>query len=362
MDDSRPWPNPFSGAPGAAPPHLAGREKHIERLERTLSRFRDFDPARPSYQWPVLIGPRGTGKTVLLNEFRRRIAASATDACIYVTSPMIDADASAIIGSVERELGLATDQVRAPHLRLLTCCEAAPVALLIDEAHMFAPAAAAELLNVAQIVCGQAPLLLTLAGTPHLSTLLDAAGATFQERCDFVGVGCLAQEEARDAIAVPLASHEPPLQADSAVLDAVADDCGGYPYFVSLWGEELFAAMTANTTTVASGRIYSAAKAEVDAKRVGFYGRRFDEIESVGLLGVAAALADAFADAKRLEARDIRAVIAHARPPTDDPDFDDRALATFVELGYVWRPPGTETFESGIPSFMSYLAERAVPP
>ena len=360
MDDDREWqPNPFSGAPGAAPPYLAGRVRHIERLERALARFRDFDPAQPSYQWPVLVGPRGTGKTVLLNELQRRIAAASTGACIYTTSPMIDADASTIIGAVECELGLATNPKRRPHLRLRGCCEAAPVAILIDEAHTLAATSTAELLNVAQIVCGQAPLLLTLAGTPHLSTLLDAAGATFQERCDFIGVGRLARKDSRDAIAVPLARHEPPLQASSLVLDAVAEDSGGYAYFVSLWGEELFAAMTANATTVAGRGIYRAAKAEVDAKRIGFYGRRFDEIDSVGLLGVAAALAEAFADAERLEARDLRTVIAHARPPTDDPDFDERALATFIELGYVWRPPGTETFESGIPSFMSYLAERA---
>lgn len=322
-------------------------------------RFRRFDPVRPSYQWPVLVGPRGTGKTVLLGEFRRRIA-STSAALVYMTSPMIDADARAIIGSIEHECGLPSDEARAPHQRLLACCDAAPVALLIDEAHMFSATAAAELLNVVQIVCGQAPLLLAMAGTPHLATLLDAAGATFQERCDFIGVGCLTAGEARAAIAVPFAAHQPVLQVDAAVLEDIARDSDGYPYFVSLWGEELFAAMAKNATAVADAAICDAARREVAGRRVGFYGRRFDEIESVGLLGVATALADAFADAARMEARDIRSVIAHARPPTDDPQFDERALNTLVEVGYVWRPPRTETFESGIPSLMSYVAERAL--
>ena len=352
-------PNPFSGAPGAAPPYLAGRQRHLERLEGALARFVAFDPARPAYQWPVLIGPRGTGKTVLLSEFRRRIA-TASQARIYMTSPMIDAEARAIIGSIERECGLASDEGRAPHQRLAACCEASPLALLVDEAHMFSTAAAAELLNVAQIVCGQAPLLLAMAGTPHLGTLFDAAGATFQERCDFIGVGCLATDEARAAISVPFGAHEPVLHADAAVLARVADDSDGYPYFVSLWGEELFAAMARNAETVADAAIGDEAGREVDARRVGFYGRRFDELEGVGLLGVAAALADAFADTGRMEARDIRTVIAHARPPTDDPDFEQRALNTLVELGFVWRPPREETFERGIPSLMSYVAERAL--
>ena len=88
MTDGTPWQaNPFSGSPGAAPPHLAGRRPHVARMKSALARFKDFDARRPSYQWPVLIGPRGTGKTVLLGEFRRLVGDEASDAYVYVTSP-----------------------------------------------------------------------------------------------------------------------------------------------------------------------------------------------------------------------------------------------------------------------------------
>ena len=225
---------------------------------------------------------------------------------------------------------------------------------------MLNPDAMAEFLNVAQIVCGQAPLLFGLAGTPHLATLLDAAGASFQERCDLVGVERLEPDDAAEAISVPLAAHRPPLGVDREILAAIAADSGGYPFFLSLWGEALFDAMAAADTVVADVARYEEAKRAVDARRVGFYGRRFDEIERVGLLGIAAAVADAFADAERLGARDIRTTIAHARRTPEDGDYDAQAFNTLVELGYIWRPPGEETYQSGIPSLMRYVADRAL--
>ena len=217
----------------------------------------------------------------------------------------------------------------------------------------------AELLNVAQIVCGQAPLLLGLAGTPHLSTLLDAAGASFQERCDFIGVGRLELADSMEAISVPLAAHRPALRADPEILAGIAADSGGYPFFLSLWGEALVDAMAAARVLVADSAVVEEAKRAVDARRAGFYSRRFEEMERVGLLGVAAAVADAFGDAERLDARDIRTTITHARPAHADADYDDVAFNTLVELGYVWRPPGDESYSCGIPSLMDYVRDRA---
>ena len=100
------------------------------------------------------------------------VGAAASDAHVYLTSPAINRDVSATIARIEHEHGIAADERRSPDLRLrIDCCRRKRVALLVDEAHMLNPDAMAELLNVAQIVCGQAPLLFGLAGTPHLATL-----------------------------------------------------------------------------------------------------------------------------------------------------------------------------------------------
>ena len=71
-------------------------------------------------------------------------------------------------------------------------------------------------------------------------------------------------------------------------------------------------------------------------------------------------MADAFADAERLGARDVRTTIAHARPVQGDVEYDATAFNTLVELGYIWRPPGDESYVSGIPSLMGYVRDRAL--
>ena len=216
-------------------------------------------------------------------------------------------------------------------------------------------------LNVAQIVCAQAPLLIALAGTPHLATVLDASGASFNERCQFVGVGRLARADAAHVIAVPFAARRPAFRLEPDVLDAVAEETGGYPFFVLIWGEELWEALAGAGEQTADAAIFQRAKQEVEARRRGFTGRRFDELDRLGVLGTAAAVADAFADAAHLESRDVRAIIAHARPVDANPQDDEQIFNTLVELGYIWRPPLSEHFEPGIPSLMAYVQDRTTP-
>ena len=162
------------------------------------------------------------------------------------------------------------------------------------------------------------------------------------------------------AISVPLAAHRPALRADRDILEGIAADSGGYPFFLSLWGEALVDTMADAHVLVADAAVYEGAKRAVDARRAGFYSRRFEEIERVGLLGIAAAVADAFGEAERLEARDIRTTITHARPADGNADYDAEAFNTLVELGYIWRPPGDESYTSGIPSLMDYVRDRAI--
>ena len=139
----------------------------------------------------------------------------------------------------------------------------------------------------------------------------------------------------------------PAREVDREILDAIAADSGGYPFFLSLWGEALFDAMAAAQAVVAGTALYEEAKQAVDARRAGFYCRRFEEIERMGLLCIAAAVADAFGDAERLDARVIRTTITHARPAYGDADYEAEAFNTLVELGYVWRPPGDECLRRG---------------
>ena len=64
MDPRR---NPFAPGAGSRPPELAGREVVLETVAVALDRIRNGRHAQSA----ILIGLRGVGKTVLLNEMRR---------------------------------------------------------------------------------------------------------------------------------------------------------------------------------------------------------------------------------------------------------------------------------------------------
>ena len=58
--------NPFNPGSGTRPPHLAGRKNHLSVFKQML---KDIDDDKQSNL--VLLGLRGTGKTVLLHEFAK---------------------------------------------------------------------------------------------------------------------------------------------------------------------------------------------------------------------------------------------------------------------------------------------------
>ncbi len=84
----------------------------------------------------------------------------------------------------------------------------------------------------------EVPIGLVLCGLPTLkSNLLKAR--TYSERM-FRGeeVGSLTRDEARDAFTVPLEGTS--IIATDSLVERVLEDVQGYPYFIQLWGAELW--------------------------------------------------------------------------------------------------------------------------
>jgi hypothetical protein len=84
----------------------------------------------------------------------------------------------------------------------------------------------------------EVPIGLVLCGLPTLkSNLLKAR--TYSERM-FRGeeVGSLSRDEARDAFTKPL--EDTNIAADLDLVEKVLEDVQGYPYFIQLWGAELW--------------------------------------------------------------------------------------------------------------------------
>ena len=380
--------SPFVPGTGASPPVLAGRESHKSRLEELCLRLAEtrIGAHRPA----VLIGPRGNGKTVLLNWLEERATGMNIDA-LWLTPdqiPSVDALAERVggspSGSLEAvrvsgrvgELGGAADvKLRKPRghappdltgiFRRRTTRR--PFALLLDEAHTLDAEVGRALLKAAQTASRSAPLLLAMAGTPDLLDVLGEMSATFWGWAMKVSVGLLSEEEVVMAIADPLKWSGIGLEDDKAWA-LVTGDSQGYPYFVQTWGEELWrqGGMVRDTDSAGGedGRIalsereVKAAGARVSVVKNDFYGDRYEELGKLGLLGPARAVAEAFASSLPPAAFSWEALTEIAQRGIDPnlPRVD--VLRELSHVGFVWRSPDSENWRPGIPSLMNYVLER----
>src|SRR5688572_8321475 len=78
-----PITNPFTPGAGSTPPELAGRDDLLAQARIAIERAASGRPARGM----ILLGLRGVGKTVLLNEIDRMATESGRNACLYLEAP-----------------------------------------------------------------------------------------------------------------------------------------------------------------------------------------------------------------------------------------------------------------------------------
>ena len=168
----------------------------------------------------ALMGPRGNGKTVLLNWFDRACRETGRLDVVRVLPSRIGtgqavADALLPVSVIRRILpgklgvtgvGHAEWAAPEPSAQDLTVrCRRKPVVALVDEAHTLARDVGQLLLNVSQEVRANAPFLLVLAGTPGLPAHLGTMNASFWSRLGEgrLGIGLLREAATRTALFEP---------------------------------------------------------------------------------------------------------------------------------------------------------------
>ena len=369
----------FTPGSGATPPALTGREPEQAVLNRCLADL--AGGASPPHD-VVLTGPRGNGKTVLLNWFKAACEGRKLD--VVALTPDEIPDRAALIAALSprtwgsklmpRKVGVAAvgsvewaASAEAPDnlaRQLSARCRKKAVAVLLDEAHTLDPEVGRTLLNASQKVRGEAPFLLVLAGTPGLPAHLGTMNASFWDRLGtgLLGIDLLSEAAAREALVEPLAAHG--VGIDAGALDTVSEDSQCYPYFIQLWGEALWERRLATSATLLTAAHVAEARPDVAARMTDYYQERYRELEAGGLLPAAAALAPVFRAAADATASDheVDATLA-----TTGADAAARLAAreALNRLGYVWCPPGQlppVTWSAGIPSLMAHVLDHAKPP
>ena len=390
-------PNPkFAPGAGMTPPVLAGREREKAVIIEALEDLGDgFNPTANI----ALIGPRGNGKTALLqwakthaDHFGGKIKCVSLNPDSFSShSDLVEALADHgmlatllgegysgsinILGS-----GLSLSQQASPKKLLGPVlekkCSNSGLALLVDEAHTLYhnPEVVRAFFNDAQVLAMEGrPLLLILAGTPDTSSRLNGIEATFWNRLDKIGIGLLDMAASQEALRAPLERMGYRIEADA--LDQAADAAQRYPYFIQIVGRELQRSAKAGPDKLVDGDRIGGAILEQALKafriaRNAYYADRYRELEAGGILASAEAVARLFVAQKTISisANEIKSAIGRSI----DAKLEERAKASggiepalWVEanlrnVGFIWSQFGTEDrCEPGIPSLMNYVIDRA---
>ena len=281
-----PRKNPFRPGVGTRPLHLAGRDQPMRRFAATLRAA----PEQPANM--RLTGLRGVGKTVLLREFQAIGEEGNWASAMLELQPGHNAEAALVtaltsvaqetkegLSRVERikkaigeaaqrtgtlgvswgEFTLRYDPVAGQAREDITRAlfEVAAMAvekgrsgfvLLLDEAQVVRDETKRNgehplSLLISSVVALQRfeiPLGLVLCGLPTLTGNLLKARSYTERMFRGEEIDSLNQEDAREAFAQPLAEDGSDMSADDALIDRVIEEVEGYPYFIQLWGAELW--------------------------------------------------------------------------------------------------------------------------
>lgn len=272
--------NPFAPGAGTPPPELAGRDDVLTKVRESYLRARMGLSCRPF----MLLGLRGVGKTVLLNEIAR-LAAEDGIVVSQVESPEVEPLADLLFplmgkvlrtfSGVEKSKALAGKGLRALRnfaaalkvkygdLEVGIAPEAEPgIAdtgnieydlpdmfeligqaakksknawlLLIDEVQYLNERDLAALIVALHKMAQKGlPVVLVGAGLPQVARLAGAAKSYAERLFLYPTIGPLSPEAAEKAVVKPLAEQKAEISPEA--LAALVKGTHGYPFFIQEW-------------------------------------------------------------------------------------------------------------------------------
>lgn len=314
-----PYLNPFAPGAGSRPPELAGRDEILESARISCGRAIKGRNARSI----MLLGLRGTGKTVLLNEIGKiaqeegllvskvespegeRLARllypemrkvmrslSSIEAAKQIANrglkglrgfaSIFKIDFAGVEIGIEPEPGLADSgnlQYDLPDL-FEVIGQAAKAAgkgwiLLIDEVQYLSAADLSALIVAIHRMSQEGlPILLIGAGLPQVARLAGEAKSYAERLFLYPAVGALDQPSAMRAIEKPIVDEDASIEP--AALGAIVDQTRGYPFFLQEWASIAWNNAEGPEITIDDvSRSYAEAIASLDA---GFFRVRIDRL------------------------------------------------------------------------------------
>ena len=376
---------PFTPGTGHAPEYVAGREDVFDVLEDALqsiapSEVREEDGLLEYASMPpiVLTGPRGVGKTLLLNwmeeqaqEMKIHVARleyvkdlTAGDALGNLFDEIAGGDESLLkmvkgfnlsVGPLGGgvDLGAAT---RTYKNVLQSRLRQGPLVLLMDEAHHYETKYMGLMLQVGQRLINQRyPLVMLLAGTPDLQSYLMKIEATFMTRSEDIYINLLATEESKKALSKPFSDRR--IAVEPEALEMMWGLTDNYPYFVQIVGAEVWKVLSKGRKRRVDVALVEQAQAAINRKRRNLYRKIYTEMNAKELTPYALQAAEVLAQQPNAQAKrkDIELVLQKKNSKLKAAKARD-IVDGLQWLGFIWQ--GDQDYmEAGVPSFFTYLHE-----
>ena len=273
-----PYRNPFAPGAGSPPPELAGRDEILETAKISCGRAVQGKSARSM----MLLGLRGTGKTVLLNEIGgiaekqgllvSRLEAPEHESLARLIYPelrkvlrslsgvetarqialrglkglrnfasIFNIEVASVEVSVEAEPGLADSgniQYDLPELFILIGRAAQAAGrgwiLLIDEVQYLSESDLSALIVAIHRISQEGlPVLLVGAGLPQTARLAGDAKSYAERLFHYMQVAALDPSSAARAIEKPITEEQATIEP--AALETIVQGTQGYPFFLQEW-------------------------------------------------------------------------------------------------------------------------------
>lgn len=311
--------NPFAPGAGSQPPELAGRDEIIREAEIALKRILQGRHDRSQ----ILLGLRGTGKTVLLNKIER-LAEDAGYLTSFIEAPEDKSLAELLypkIHQVLRKLSIVESakekaysamralrgfasvfKIEVGDFSLSVDPEAGTAdsgnlefdlsdlfvrvgeaaksankgwALLIDEMqYLNEKELAALIVAIHRVSQKQLPVIMFGAGLPQIAALSGDAKSYAERLFKYPPVGALDQEAAVSAIKEPITEEGEHIESDA--LDLIVERTEGYPYFLQEWGYQAW--NTADQSPISRHDVERASETALKRLDDGFFKVRFDRL------------------------------------------------------------------------------------
>lgn len=308
--------NPYSPGAGVPPPELAGRENILRDAEHIIKRVQNGYAA----QSLILLGLRGVGKTVLLNRIDQIAENAGCETSIFEadmerTLPqlltqqlhrlLLKLDRRKRMGDEvqkafsllqafagifrvhmgEFQVGVAgplvTGDLSIDLTDLLVAVGKAAKArstvavILIDEVQYIAKDdLGALIMALHRISQRQLPLLFFGAGLPQLAQLAGDAKSYSERLFTYPRVGPLEPAGARKALVEPARREN--IEYDADALEIIIKETEGYPFFLQVWGSQIWQAAESSPICAADAR--EASKRAVQALDESFFKVRFERL------------------------------------------------------------------------------------